>query len=82
VDRRAKAIFMVEFSGDEAAEVSDRVERLHKRLGGVNGLVTAVPALAIRLAATSCPVSPTRSATSRRRQALSLVPCWVSLSSG
>jgi Fe-S oxidoreductase len=40
-----QAVFMVEFSGDEPAEVADRVERLRKRLQGVDGLLTAVPAL-------------------------------------
>jgi Fe-S oxidoreductase len=45
VDPRAKAIFMVEFSSDEPGEVVDRVERLSKRLAGVNGLVCTVPAI-------------------------------------
>jgi FAD/FMN-containing dehydrogenase/Fe-S oxidoreductase len=40
-----QAVFMVEFSGDEPAEVADRVERLRKRLQGADGLITAVPAL-------------------------------------
>src|SRR5262249_14389653 len=38
---RPAALFMVEFSGEEQAEVADRVEKLHKRLGGVQG-VTAI----------------------------------------
>jgi FAD/FMN-containing dehydrogenase/Fe-S oxidoreductase len=45
IDRRAKAIFMVEFSSDDGAEVADKVEKLQRRLQGVNGLVTAVPAI-------------------------------------
>jgi FAD/FMN-containing dehydrogenase/Fe-S oxidoreductase len=45
IDRRAKAIFMVEFSSDEAAEVADKVEKLSRRLQGVQGLVTVVPAI-------------------------------------
>lgn len=45
IDRRAKAIFMVEFSGDDDREVQDKVEKLHRRLQGVNGLVTVVPAV-------------------------------------
>jgi FAD/FMN-containing dehydrogenase/Fe-S oxidoreductase len=40
-----QAVFMVEFSGDDAAEVADRVERLRRRLAGVNGLTAAVPAI-------------------------------------
>ncbi len=39
------AVFMVEFSGDDRAEVADRVERLQRRLAGVAGLLTSVPAL-------------------------------------
>jgi FAD/FMN-containing dehydrogenase/Fe-S oxidoreductase len=39
------AVFMVEFSGDERAEVADRIERLQRRLAGVDGLLTIVPAL-------------------------------------
>jgi FAD/FMN-containing dehydrogenase/Fe-S oxidoreductase len=39
------AVFMVEFSGDDPAEIADRVERLRRRLQGVNGLLAAVPAL-------------------------------------
>jgi FAD/FMN-containing dehydrogenase/Fe-S oxidoreductase len=39
------AVFMVEFSGDERAEVADRIERLRRKLDGVNGLIAAVPAL-------------------------------------
>jgi FAD/FMN-containing dehydrogenase/Fe-S oxidoreductase len=40
-----KALFMVEFSGDDAREVADRVEKLTRRLQGVNGLIDCVPAL-------------------------------------
>jgi FAD/FMN-containing dehydrogenase/Fe-S oxidoreductase len=39
------AILMVEFTGDEPAEVQDQVERLRKRLQGVPGLIAAVPAV-------------------------------------
>ena len=45
IDRRTKALFMVEFSSDEPAEVADKVSRLQRRLEGVNGLITAVPAI-------------------------------------
>jgi FAD/FMN-containing dehydrogenase/Fe-S oxidoreductase len=40
-----QALLMVEFSGDEPAEVADRVERLQRRLQGVAGLTAVVPAL-------------------------------------
>jgi FAD/FMN-containing dehydrogenase/Fe-S oxidoreductase len=40
-----QAIFMVEFSGDDPAEVADRVEKLRRRLQGAGGLTAAVPAL-------------------------------------
>src|SRR5439155_1584065 len=39
------AVFMVEFSGDERAEVADRIERLQRRLAGAPGLLAAVPAI-------------------------------------
>jgi FAD/FMN-containing dehydrogenase/Fe-S oxidoreductase len=42
---RPAALLMVEFSGDDASEVADQVERLHRRLRGVSGMTTAVPAL-------------------------------------
>jgi FAD/FMN-containing dehydrogenase/Fe-S oxidoreductase len=45
VHGRPAALLMVEFSGDDAADVADRVERLHRRLRGIAGLTTAVPAL-------------------------------------
>jgi Fe-S oxidoreductase len=45
VQGRPAALFMVEFSGDDPAEVADRVERLQKRLGGVEGVTALVPAL-------------------------------------
>ncbi|MGL4554631.1 MAG: FAD-binding and (Fe-S)-binding domain-containing protein [Gemmataceae bacterium] len=45
IDPRAKAIFMVEFSGDDIREVTDRAERLAKRLGGVPGLLTCLMAV-------------------------------------
>jgi FAD/FMN-containing dehydrogenase/Fe-S oxidoreductase len=40
-----QAIFMVEFSSDEPAEVVDRVERLQKRLQELPGITAAVPAI-------------------------------------
>ncbi|HEY8505746.1 MAG TPA: FAD-linked oxidase C-terminal domain-containing protein, partial [Gemmataceae bacterium] len=42
---RPAALLMVEFSGDDPAEVADRVEKLGKRLKEVPGLTAAVPAL-------------------------------------
>lgn len=45
IDRRAKAIFMVEFSSDDAAEVEDKVAKLQRRLQSVAGVVAAVPAI-------------------------------------
>ncbi len=42
---RAAALFMVEFSGAELAEVEDRVTRLNQRLQGMPGLVTTLPAV-------------------------------------
>jgi Fe-S oxidoreductase/FAD/FMN-containing dehydrogenase len=42
---RPQAVLMVEFSGDDEREVADRVERLRRRLEGVEGLTAAVPAL-------------------------------------
>jgi len=42
---RPEALFMVEFSGDDAADVSYRVHELARRLKGVPGLTAAVPAL-------------------------------------
>ncbi|HEY2147183.1 MAG TPA: FAD-binding oxidoreductase, partial [Pirellulales bacterium] len=40
-----QAILMVEFHGDDEKEVADRVDKLHRRLEGVNGLTASVPAL-------------------------------------
>ena len=45
VQGRPAAIFMVEFIGDEEAEVADRVEKLARRLDGVAGVTALVPAL-------------------------------------
>jgi FAD/FMN-containing dehydrogenase/Fe-S oxidoreductase len=45
VQGRPAALLMVEFSGDDAAEVTDRVDRLGRRLDGVPGLTAVVPAL-------------------------------------
>ncbi len=42
---RPEALFMVEFSGDDAADVSYRVHELERRLRGVPGLTAVVPAL-------------------------------------
>ena len=42
---KPEALLMVEFSGDDAAEVSYRVHELDRRLNGVNGLIASVPAL-------------------------------------
>jgi FAD/FMN-containing dehydrogenase/Fe-S oxidoreductase len=42
---RPAALLMVEFSGDDAAEVADRVARLDRRLAGVAGLTATVAAL-------------------------------------
>src|SRR5207244_2290425 len=39
------AVFMVEFVGDEEAEVTDRVEKLAKRLQGMAGVTAIVPVL-------------------------------------
>src|SRR5262249_59993110 len=39
-----QAVFMVEFSGDDPAEVADSVERLRRRLGGARGGTPAAPA--------------------------------------
>jgi FAD/FMN-containing dehydrogenase/Fe-S oxidoreductase len=45
VEGRPAALFMVEFSGTEPAEVADRVERLRRRLGECAGVTALVPAL-------------------------------------
>ncbi len=42
---RPEALLMVEFSADDAADVSFRVHELRRRLGAAVGLVAAVPAL-------------------------------------
>jgi FAD/FMN-containing dehydrogenase/Fe-S oxidoreductase len=42
---RPEAVLMVEFSGDDAAEVADRVTRLERRLRGAAGVTAVVPAL-------------------------------------
>jgi FAD/FMN-containing dehydrogenase/Fe-S oxidoreductase len=42
---RPEALLMVEFSADDAADVSFRVHELRRRLGSAVGLVAAVPAL-------------------------------------
>jgi FAD/FMN-containing dehydrogenase/Fe-S oxidoreductase len=45
VPGRPAALLMVEFSSDDPAEVADRVERLQRRLQGVDGLTAVLPAL-------------------------------------
>jgi FAD/FMN-containing dehydrogenase/Fe-S oxidoreductase len=45
IDPRTRAIFMVEFSGDDAGEVADRVEKLKRRLASVGGLIDSTLAL-------------------------------------
>jgi FAD/FMN-containing dehydrogenase/Fe-S oxidoreductase len=45
IQGRPQAVLMVEFSSDDPAEVADRVERLQRRLAGVNGLTAVVPAI-------------------------------------
>jgi FAD/FMN-containing dehydrogenase/Fe-S oxidoreductase len=45
IQGRPAALFMVEFSGDEEAEVADRVAKLQRRLQGVHGVTALVPAL-------------------------------------
>jgi FAD/FMN-containing dehydrogenase/Fe-S oxidoreductase len=42
---RPAALLMVEFSGDDDADVSARVHELQRRLAGVAGLTAAVPAI-------------------------------------
>jgi FAD/FMN-containing dehydrogenase/Fe-S oxidoreductase len=46
---RPAALLMVEFSGDTEAEVSDKVEKLSRRLQGAAGLTAAVAAVEPRL---------------------------------
>lgn len=45
IEGRPSALFMVEFSGDEQAEVLDRIERLRKRLRDVAGVTALVAAV-------------------------------------
>jgi FAD/FMN-containing dehydrogenase/Fe-S oxidoreductase len=45
IEGRPAAVLMVEFSGDDPAEVADRVARLERRLRGVAGLTAVVAAL-------------------------------------
>jgi len=40
-----ETLLMIEFSGDDPAEVADRVDKLRQRLHGVNGVEALVPAL-------------------------------------
>jgi FAD/FMN-containing dehydrogenase/Fe-S oxidoreductase len=42
---RPAALLMVEFSGDEQAEIADRIEKLKQRLGEVAGVTALVPAI-------------------------------------
>jgi FAD/FMN-containing dehydrogenase/Fe-S oxidoreductase len=45
IQGRPRALFMVELSGDEPAEVGDRLERLRRRLDGAPGVTAQVAAL-------------------------------------
>lgn len=45
IPTRPKALFMVEFSSDDPREVADKIERLQRRLSGVNGVIGMTPAL-------------------------------------
>jgi len=45
IEGRPAALFMVEFSGDDAGEVAGRVDKLKRRLVGRPGVTAAVPAL-------------------------------------
>jgi FAD/FMN-containing dehydrogenase/Fe-S oxidoreductase len=45
VEGEPEALLMVEFSGDDEAEVRSRVERLRHRLREVSGLTAAIPAI-------------------------------------
>ncbi len=45
LDKRAKALFMVEFSGESEAEVRSEVEKLTARLQGTPGLLACLPAV-------------------------------------
>ena len=45
IQGRPAALLMVEFAGDEAGDVADRVERLGRRLAEVPGMTVAVAAL-------------------------------------
>jgi FAD/FMN-containing dehydrogenase/Fe-S oxidoreductase len=45
IEGRPDAVLLVEFSGDDAAEVADRVARLGRRLRGAAGLTALVPAV-------------------------------------
>lgn len=42
---RPAALLMVEFSGEDRLEIADRIERLTRRLAGVEGVLATVPAL-------------------------------------
>jgi FAD/FMN-containing dehydrogenase/Fe-S oxidoreductase len=41
----AQALFMVEFSGDDQAEVRDRIDKLSDRLQGMPGVIAVLPAV-------------------------------------
>jgi Fe-S oxidoreductase len=45
IEGRPAALFMVEFAGDDMAEVGSRVDDLKRRLNGTPGLTAVVPAL-------------------------------------
>ena len=41
---RPAAVFMVEFVGEDAGQIADRIERLQKRLSPQRGVTALVPA--------------------------------------
>lgn len=45
LDGIPQALFMVEFTGDEESEVADRVEKLQRRLKGLEGITAILPAV-------------------------------------
>jgi FAD/FMN-containing dehydrogenase/Fe-S oxidoreductase len=45
IQGRPAAVFMVEFVGDDKAEIADRIEKLSKRLKGARGVTALVPAI-------------------------------------
>lgn len=45
IQGRPAALLMVEFQGDDAGEVGNRVERLHRKIAGFPGVTACVPAV-------------------------------------